>query len=106
MSRATLYVLFPDGTVRYGLYNGSTDMPVCAPLYDHPQDAWDAYDLTVANGSGEGEPVRIATDYGGGGNWDGTATLERVTSDAQGEDGYENGLPGWATYPDAGRDRP
>lgn len=100
MSRANLYVLFSDGIVRYGLYNGSTDMPVCAPLYDRPQDAWDAYDLTCADGSREGEPVRIATDYGGGGSWNGTATRDRVTGDPRGEeDGYEQGEPGWATYP-------
>jgi hypothetical protein len=98
VSRATLYVRFPDGTLRYGLYNG-TDDEMWAPLYDTPQAAWGGYSWSPSADTGEGEPVEIATDYGGGGSWTGTATRNEVTSPADGEDNYERGLPGWAVYP-------
>ena len=103
MSRATLYVQFPDGTVRYGLYNGTSDY-AWPKLYATPEEAWDAYDSQPRAGEhpGVATPVRLATDYGHGFSWPGMATQDEVTAghDAFGEgDGYESGLPAWAVYP-------
>jgi hypothetical protein len=100
VSHATLYVRFADGAVRYGWYDGSNDV-VLAPLFDTPQEVWARRPQTGAHGHG-GEPVRLATDYGGGSSWDGRATHEHVIDGgAQDWPGYEAGLPTWARYPDS-----
>jgi hypothetical protein len=97
MSRATLYVLFPDGAIRFGLYNGTTDV-CCAPLYATVDEAWDTYDLTAADGEGPGWAVQMATDYGDGSWWTGLAQRDRVISpsDLWGEEvDVHEGLPDW-----------
>lgn len=99
-STTNLYVRFPDGTVRYGSYNDTSD--VARPrLFTYLIDAR-RYEPTLTDWTdwraGEGEPVDLATDYGGGFQWSGTATPTRLTS------GYEpfeddlciDGLPDWA----------
>jgi hypothetical protein len=106
MSRATLYVRFPDGQVKYGIYNGTVD--IAQPwLVDTPTEAWDIWhggNLTHywQESQPEGEPVDVATDYGGGFSWQGRATTDRLV------DGFEpfeldshDGLPEWAVYPPA-----
>lgn len=100
MSRATLYVRFPDGTLRYGIYNGTSDI-ARSELTDTPQHAWGGYQDDVD--PGPDEAVDIASDYGGGFAWKGTATRTQLTSghdmmeaDA---DSYFNSLPDWAVYP-------
>lgn len=100
MSRATLYVKFPDGSLRYGLYCGTSDI-AWAPLYDTPREAWDAYVPDSAHRMAEDLPVRIATDYGGGFAWSGRATAERLTEGFNPDESsqYTDGLPSWATYP-------
>lgn len=103
MSRATLYVRFPDGSLRYGLYCGTTDI-VWPRLYATPDQAWDAYDDEGDYIPGDGEPVDVATDYGGGQHWTATATREFVTSQHDWDSRYEadnerDGLPDWAVYP-------
>jgi hypothetical protein len=112
VSRANLYVLFPDGTVRYGIYNGTSDIASEA-LYDDPAQAWEPGRGGEAQEGAADLPVRIATDYGGGCSWDGRATLNRITEGCapnglQGQAGnwiskpatnYQDGEPNWATYP-------
>ena len=75
-------VEFADGTVRYGLYNGTIDVP-CARLFDTQEEAWAAYDLDSDYGP-EGEPVWITADYGSGISWQGRVLDGRV----QYEDGF------------------
>jgi len=108
MSRATLYVLFPDGRLRYGIYNGTADLAMPC-LHDTPGQAWDHWFSPDGGGAGdwtgwhpgEGVDVRVATDYGGGFAWRGTATHDRLTSGHDGPENYaySDGLPAWAVYP-------
>lgn len=105
MSRANLYVLFPDGSLRYGIYNGTADIAL-PTLSATPEGAWDAWrsgqsDWYDTWRDGDGEPVRVATDYGGGFCWRATATPDRLTSghDPHENYAYSDGLPDWATYP-------
>lgn len=101
MSRATLYVRFPDGSLRYGLYDGTSDF-AWAQLYATPSEAWDAYGSEPYDfDDGDGEPVDVATDYGAGFSWRGTATRDFLTSgyEPYENDSYESGEPSWARYP-------
>lgn len=104
MSRATLYVQFPDGTVRYGLYDGTSDV-ACSPLYSSPHAAWDVYDLSGSDGEvpDEAERVHVASDYGGGFSWVGLATRDRLVGGFEPDVDYESGLPSWARYPESAR---
>lgn len=94
MSHANLTVRFPDGTLRYGLYDGSWDR-MLPGLFDADGQAWVFGGEVMDIGDPEEHEVRIACDYGGGGSWSGRATRERITSDLEARDDYENGLPGW-----------
>lgn len=108
MSRANLMVRFPDGTIRHGLYDGTSDI-VMRPLYATAIQAWDVYcnDRNDAWGTDEqwndfngmvGEAVEIFTDYGGGFWWHGEALTEWVTSGIHlHEDDLEtyDGRPDW-----------
>jgi hypothetical protein len=93
-----MWVRFPDGEVRHGIYSGTTDS-VYPPLYATDDEAWDAYKSgelstrTRADTSrhGEGEPVVVATNYGGGSWWQATATRESVTSMLGWDERYEAG---------------
>lgn len=100
MSRATLYVRFPDGSLRYGLYDGTGGI-VWPRLYDTPDEAWEADDYSSQYKAGAGCFVDVATDYGGGKHWTATATRECVTSMRFDEDRADEseGLPDWAVYP-------
>lgn len=105
MSRATLYVRFPDGEIRYGIYNGTIDAAGFFALVGTVDEAWDAkaddnferYPEPV----GPVEPVEIATDYGGGFHWIGAAARNTLVN---GNDPYFadeagatiDGLPLWA----------
>lgn len=40
MSRSTLYVRFPDGEVRFGIFNDTVGVAV-PPLFDTEREAWD-----------------------------------------------------------------
>ena len=107
MSRANLFVRMPDGEVRYGIYNGTIDMAETR-LYDTPAQAWDGWhDGTSCDRDAEpgaGEPVIVATDYGGDGwAWEATATRDHLMS---GTEPYETDgeflpMPEWARYPKA-----
>lgn len=50
MSRQNVTVIFPDGTERYGLYNGTADV-LWPALFDTPNDAWDAKDRYYDRGT-------------------------------------------------------
>jgi hypothetical protein len=94
MSRASAAVLFPDGTIKCGMYCGTTDM-LWPRLFDTLDEAWETYERTCRDTKqwlsafypreplevNSGEPVRIFENYGGGYEWGGFATREFVTSE-------------------------
>lgn len=104
MSHATLYVRFPDGCLRYGIYSGTADTARGA-LFDSPEQAWSAKDDDAVDwwpdGDGPVVPVEVATDYGGGCGWRGTAARNALADgfDPYESDGRSDGLPHWAVYP-------
>lgn len=86
MSRASVAVLFPDGEVKFAIYNGTSDV-LMPKLFDTNKEPWAAYysnaDLSVPENvpHESGEPVIIYCDYGDGSTWHGTATRDYVTSE-------------------------
>lgn len=78
-----LYVRFPDGEIRFGIYYGASDH-ACPRLYNSPGEAWavnSAWDLHYPTAlENTGEPVQIATVYGNGFWWPATATRDWITS--------------------------
>lgn len=102
-SNALLKVRFPDGTIRYGYYNATSDVPYEA-LTSEPEN-WEELLLHPATPLPEGTPdnVEIACDYGGGSHWPGTAFPDRLvdtglTYDGRGEalrTPETPGYPGW-----------
>lgn len=104
MSRATLYVKFPDGSLRYGLYNGTDDF-AWTELTAAPHMAWNGEQDSVE--PGPEVSVAIATDYGGGFAWEGTATKKALVKGTLVDDNEDvvwtdRTLPSWAVYPDVG----
>lgn len=111
MSRGSLAVRFPDGTVRYGIYNGTVDV-AWPPLFDAPNEAWDAWrqwyglagtwdGAVYEYEEGAGEPVDVATNYGGGWSWKATATRNHLTSKHDWDDFIDarvDGEPDWAGW--------
>jgi len=87
VSRATLAVRFPDGTIRYGLYNGTADTVVPA-LVSSSDEAWGwVYEAFKANDDaaypdpyGPVEDVEVYSAYGGGSWWPGRAARNAVVS--------------------------
>lgn len=101
MSRATLYVRFPDGEIRYGIYDNHADSAV-GQLHDAPGLAWDAQgdegDTLPPATPEPGVPVDIATDYADGSTWRGTATRNTLTAGFDLTDESleaTDGLPPW-----------
>lgn len=101
-----LYVRFPNGTVRYGLYQSTADVAFAdlvdtfeatrRPEYYANRRRWDAAP------DGPGVPVDVATTYGGGFAWRGTATEDYITSGCDPwEDGQQrtDGTPAWVSDP-------
>lgn len=87
MSRATAAVRFQDGTVKWGIYDGTSDILI-PRLFDGPDEPWDAYYADRKGlpkvelwpeAEGEPEPVTIYSDYGGGWTWESMATRNVVT---------------------------
>lgn len=110
MSRATAAVRFPDGTVKWCLYNGTSDNLI-PRLFDSPIEPWDAY-YAKRDGpeqvnlwpepEGEVVPVTIYSDYGGGWTWPGTAAPNVVVGplDPWDDDTWNkrvDGRPDWYT---------
>jgi hypothetical protein len=112
MARASVAVLFPDGTIRYGLYIGSSDR-LLPRLFATMTEPWDA-DNASGNRSdhwslpddvapGSGEPVTIYCDYGDGTTWPGTATRDYITSelfytDVEGDEDCHFHPPEWVRW--------
>lgn len=94
MSRAGAEVRFPDGTIKYTLYDGTTDI-LGRRLYADQEAAWDSYRLERSkvwsdpygdypiNTAWEIFDVVIYSDYGGGRHWPGKATLIAVEPEYQ-----------------------
>lgn len=101
MSGGTLFARFPDDTVKYGEYRGTSDIALPF-LIDDIFDVYRTYkegDYTWEKTEGdEIFPVDLATNYGGGFSWKGMATIDTLVD---GFDPWENGtpedgLPDWA----------
>ena len=122
MSRANAQVRFPDGTIKYGIYNGTVDV-YWEYLFDTSEEAWAAWEkYYYPSGRGiltDNKPlddawleektkdsfwqkpifdVEIADDYGGGDCYVGRATYDRIWSatdvDRMNRKG-DGGLPDW-----------
>lgn len=106
MSSASLAVRFPNGDIRYGVYNGTSDLARPA-LHETPEEAWEhRHDpwpqLAIEEAASEAEPVEVATNYGNGFWWTGSmATRELITSGYSPFDEAEeehDGLPDWLAH--------
>jgi hypothetical protein len=110
MSRANAQVKFPDGTIRYGIYNGTADIYM-AWLFDTPDKAWDAWRKYKDSGfddEGFDNPyddaiydVEIADDYGGGDCYIGRATKSQICSALLADHMNrkdKGGMPDWWIY--------
>ncbi len=104
MGDHSLYVRFPDGTIRHGLYQSTADLAfpelvntfqaTQQPEYYLNRRPWDY------TPDGPSTPVDIATVYGGGFAWHGTATKDYITSGLDPwEDGQQrtDGIPTWVS---------
>lgn len=86
MSRASVAVLFPDNTIRYGIYDGTSDI-LQPRLFATSREPWDAYygavDMHPPSGydASSAATVLIYCDYGGGSEWEGKATRDYVVSE-------------------------
>lgn len=95
-------VRFPNGDIRYGTYNGTSDIARPA-LYDTIEEAWehrhDPWPQLAIDEAGEGEPVEICTNYGDGYWWTGSrATREVIVSGYSPFDDADeehDGIPDW-----------
>lgn len=104
MGDHSLYVRFPDGTVRYGRYQSTADV-AHLDLVDtfkaaHEPEFWTVWQHRESPPDGAGEPVDIATTYADGFAWRGTATPECITSGADPfEEGQQHvdGIPTWVS---------
>lgn len=108
MSRAAAAVRFADGTVKWALYNGTTDRLVPL-LFDDPEAPWDAYYGRIEvdpypEPEGEIEDVTVFSDYGDGWTWPAKAARNLVVAgrdpfedDGHGNDRWPNadGRPAW-----------
>lgn len=99
-----LYVRYPDGTIRYGPYQSTADLafPDLVDTFEATQQReyylnrrrWD--DVPEEPGN----PVDVATVYGDGFAWRGTATHDYITSGLDPwEDGQQrtDGIPTWVS---------
>lgn len=109
MSREIFYARFPDGTVRYGVYDRTFDVAY-SNLYATREEAWAWWDVYRADAAGRrestdpGQPVELATI---GWRWAGRATADCITAGAE-DFGLSTvrrhyGLPSWVAYDLAGR---
>lgn len=116
-----MWVRFPDGDIRYGIYNGTSDLAFPFLLSTSNADAWDRYsaardrysaasaadrgdDLLGYEDEPDGEvfDVRIATNYGGGWSWSGRAAKNVLVDglDPWGDEHYAShvdGVPDWVS---------
>lgn len=111
MSRANARVLFPDGSVKYGIYNGTVDVfwPFLFDTADEAWSNWEEYYKQPSQGYSKWESqydperdgnicdVEIANDYGYGQTYLGRANKHQITSDTDIDnmDSVKRGLPDW-----------
>jgi len=106
MSRATAQVKFPDGTIKYGIYNGTIDV-YWQPLFYSEKEAWDAWDEYYNSSTMKDDKwlnayddtyydVEIADSYGSGNCYLGRASKSQIVS-ATNIDYMNNisGFPDW-----------
>jgi hypothetical protein len=109
VSSGTLFVRFPDGEVRYGIYHGTCDI-ANDRLFATSDEAWEARVTGAHNWPLDSpepavtEPVSIYTNYGGGFYWEGRASREMLTDghqpygdewDGSGRTHMTDGAPEW-----------
>lgn len=83
MGTDALYVRFPDGQIRFGLYYSATDTvsPRLLGSVDEAFEVAGAWDLHYPRDlEGGGEPVEVASAYAGYFWWRATATRDWLTS--------------------------
>lgn len=104
MADHPLYVRFPDDTIRYGLYRSSCDLalPDLVDTYEATQQPEYYTNQRRWNDVSDGPyvPVDVATNYGRGFAWRGTATPDYLATGCDPfEDGRQQtgGLPAWVT---------
>ncbi len=101
VSRSGMAVLFPDGEIRYGLFDG-TGSSVLPRLFESVDEAWDLRDKggdwwmpfhpPADFDREQGEPVRI---FNGMHEWEGRATREFITSAWHGDTEDQYADDGW-----------
>lgn len=96
MSDAGLQVKFDNGIILHGLYYGTADIA----MRELTTDITNRLNMVecVRCFCGSEEKVIIATDYGNGSHWEGTACqkCKCITSGFDPYDvGYEDGKPDW-----------
>lgn len=107
MSRANAQVRFPDGTIKFGIYNGTIDH-YWEPLFDSPEKAWDAwqeyynskpmdYSKWLNAFDDSYYDVDLADDYGGGDAYFGKASKSQIVGAVDTDKLRHNkdGLPDW-----------
>lgn len=101
-SSALLKIRFPDGTIRYGCYACTSDVPYEA--LTETVEEYSSLPLRWDTPAPEGEPVpvEIGCDYGGGFWWPGTAHADRLVDTGLSFNGWDEvrtphrpGLPQW-----------
>ena len=105
MSRSGAEVRFADGTIRYGIYDGTSDV-LNPALFDSQAEAWDA-----ARRDGEMwpdppdveylEPAEVWVSYGGGTYWPVLSSKERIHGPLEWTEAesYHHGKPDWVNHP-------
>lgn len=91
MSRAGATATFPDGTIKYGIYNGTVDV-FKRHLFDTSEEAWNYWDELKKAGYDDSkwiakEPeqaqifdIKLHTSYGSGRTYKAKATKYAITS--------------------------
>ena len=106
MSNASAAVRFPDGTIRYGIYHGTSDTMFGA-LFVSIDEAWENSRTARMWDNGDKSlevfPVVIYSDYGSGCYWEGTATKDSIVSGFAYWGDYDdipitNGRPDWLDW--------
>ena len=111
MSRANAQVKFPDGTIKFGIYNGTVDY-YWEPLFDSPDKAWAAWEEYYATSPLDDSKwinpyddtyydVDLADDYGGGSTYFGKASKSQIVGATDTDKLRHNtdGLPEWWVKP-------
>jgi hypothetical protein len=102
-------VRFPDGTIRYGMYCGTTDV-LWPRLFDTQDEAWSTYAQTEWSSNawreafypapeGKAEDVEVSVDYGAGFHWPAKAARNAMVAPLRWDDFKAvlvDGIPDWA----------